>query len=350
MNSTEMKKAIITGITGQDASYLAEFLLEKNYKVYGTYRPSSTTNFWRIETLGIKDHPNLFLVEYDLTDPSDTIRLISTIKPDEIYNLAAQSFVGISFNQPIATSQINAIGPLYILEAIRNIDPTIKFYQASTSEMFGKVQCIPQDENTPLYPRSPYGIAKQFAHWMTINYRESYNMFCTCGILFNHESPLRGKEFITRKITDGLVRVKEGLIPFIELGNIYSKRDWGYAKDYIKGMWMMLQVDIPDTYVLSTGILYSIKDFISYTCEFLDIDLYWEGEGLDEIGIDRNTGKTIIKINSKFYRPCEVDLLVGDYSKAKEELGFEPKVELREICKMMVEHDLKIVRKEIRNL
>jgi len=350
MSECIVKKAIVTGITGQDAAYLAEFLLEMGYQVYGTYRRSTNTIFSRIETLGIRNHPNLYLVEYDLTDSGDSTRLISRIRPHEVYNLAAQSFVGISFDQPVATSQINSIGPLYLLEAIRNIDPSIKFYQASTSEMFGKVQTVPQNELTPFYPRSPYGISKQFAHWMTINYRESYGIFAACGILFNHESPLRGKEFITRKITDGLTRVKYGLLPHIELGNIYVQRDWGYAKDYVKCMWKMLQIDKPDIFVISTGKLYTIKQFIQFTCENLDIDIYWEGEGIDEIGIDRHTGKTIIKINPKFYRPCEVDMLIGDSSKAKEILDFEPSIDLKELCGLMVQSDIKLIEKEIKSI
>lgn len=349
MSDTTVKKAIVTGITGQDAAYLAEFLLEMGYHVYGTYRHSTSTSFSRIEALGIRNHPNLFLVEYDLTDSGDSTRLISRIRPHEVYNLAAQSFVGISFDQPVTTSQINAIGPLMLLEAIRNIDPTIRFYQASTSEMFGKVQTVPQNEATPLYPRSPYGVAKQFAHWTTINYRESYGIFASCGILFNHESPLRGKEFITRKITDGLVRVKNGLIPHIELGNIYAKRDWGYAKDYVKGMWKMLQVENPDVFVIATGKLYTIKEFIQFTCENLGFDIHWEGEGVDEVGIDRNTGNVIVRINPKYYRPCEVDLLIGDDTKAREILGFEHSIDLKELCRLMVENDLRLVEKEIKN-
>lgn len=248
-----MKTAIITGISGQDGAYLAELLLEKGYLVYGTYRRTSSVNFWRIQELGIKGHQNLKLVEYDLTDLGTNIALIQSVKPDEIYNLAAQSFVGVSFEQPTTTAKITGIGALNLLEAVRLIDPKIRFYQASTSEMFGKVQAVPQTETTPFWPRSPYGVAKLYAHWMTVNYRESYNIFGCSGILFNHESPLRGREFVTRKITDSIAKIKLGKLDCLELGNIDAMRDWGYAKEYVEGMWRMLQVDEPDTYVLATN-------------------------------------------------------------------------------------------------
>jgi len=342
-----MKTAVITGITGQDGAYLAQQLLEKNYKVYGTFRRTASTNYWRLDELGIRNHENLELVEYDLTDFSSSLRLIDNSKPDEVYNLAAQSFVGVSFDQPIATTQINALGPLALLEAIRTINPKIKFYQASTSEMFGKVQDIPQSENTVFYPRSPYGVAKVYAHMMVINYRESYDMFATSGILFNHESPLRGLEFVTRKITDGLARVKLGKQSHIEIGNMEAKRDWGYAKDYVDGMHRILQAETPDTYVLATGRTETVRSFVEMTCKALDIELAWEGEGVNELGFDTNTGKNIIKINPKFYRPAEVDLLIGDPTKAKNDLGWESKTTLEELCAMMVKADLQRVEKGI---
>ena len=347
---TLCKKAIITGIGGQDAAYLADLLLKKDYKVYGTYRRTTTLDFWRLRELEIEKHPNLFYIECDLIDFSSCLRIVKDINPLEIYNLAAQSFVGASFTQPISTVEINTIGALNFLESIRIINPKIKFYQASTSEMFGKVKSIPQTEETPFHPRSPYGVSKQGAHWLAINYRESYNIFASCGILFNHESPLRGKEFVTRKITDGLTRVKLGLLPFIEIGNIYSKRDWGFSGDYVESMWKMLQCEKPDDYILATGITYTIKDFINFTCKYLNINIEWIGDGIDEKAIDKDTCKVIIVINPKFYRPCEVDLLIGDYTKAKNKLGFEPKTSLEKLCQMMVESDIKRIRKEINNI
>lgn len=336
-----MKKAIITGITGQDGAYLSKLLLEKDYIVYGTYRRSSSVNFWRIAELGIENHPNLHLLEYDLTDQSANIRLISDIRPDEIYNLAAQSFVGVSFNQPIATAQITGLGALHLLEAIRIIDPKIRFYQASTSELFGKVHEVPQSENTPFHPRSPYGVAKLFAHWTTVNYRESYDIFGISGILFNHESPLRGREFVTRKITDGIAKIKLGKLDVLELGNLNAKRDWGYAKDYVEGMWRMLQIDTPDTFVLATGRTESVRDFVSMACKAAEMPIEWNGEGLDETAIDTRTGNVIVKINPAYYRPAEVDLLIGDASKAKLELGWIPETDLETLCSKMVEADLK---------
>lgn len=342
-----MKSAVITGITGQDGAYLAELLLDKGYKVYGTYRRTASTNFWRIEELGIRYNSNLHLVEYDLTELGSSIRLLEKAQPDEVYNLAAQSFVAVSFDQPITTAKITALGPVNLLEAIRIVNPKIKFYQASTSEMFGHVQEIPQSETTPLYPRSPYGVAKVYAHWMTINYRESYDIFGTSGILFNHESPLRGLEFVTRKITDGVARIKSGKQDFIELGNIDAKRDWGYAKDYVEGMYLMLQAEIPDTYVLATGRTERVRDFVEMSCKAVDINIEWKGAGIDEVGIDTASGKEIIKINSKFYRPAEVELLIGDPAKAKKDLGWEATTTLEELCGMMVEADLRRVEEGI---
>jgi GDPmannose 4,6-dehydratase len=333
--------AIITGITGQDGAYLAQLLLEKGYTVYGTYRRTSSVNFWRIEELGIAHHPRLHLVEYDLTDLSASIRLLETTQANEIYNLAAQSFVGVSFDQPLTTAAITALGPVHLLEAIRIVNPSIRFYQASTSEMFGKVQTIPQTEETPFYPRSPYGVAKLYAHWMTINYRESYNLFATSGILFNHESPLRGREFVTRKITDGLAKIKLGLLDRLELGNLDAKRDWGFAKDYVEGMWRMLQADRPDTYVLATNRTETVRDFVTLAARGLGIELAWQGEGTEETGIDTATGRTLVSINERFYRPAEVDLLIGNPQKARDELGWAPTTTLEQLCQMMVEADLR---------
>lgn len=335
-----MKKALITGITGQDAAYLAELLLGKGYKVFGTYRRTSSTNFWRIEELGIEDNPNLILLEYDLIDLSSAYRIISEVDPDEIYNLAAQSFVGVSFTQPIATAQITGIGTMNLLEAIRTINPNIKFYQASTSEMFGKVQAIPQNEETPFHPRSPYGVAKVFAHWATLNYQESYNLFATSGILFNHESPLRGKEFVTRKITDAVAKIHLGKQSIIELGNMDAKRDWGFAKEYVDGMYKMLQIDEPGTFVLATNKTQTVRDFVSLAFNAIDVNIVWKGKNENEIGKDSITGKTLIKVNPKFYRPAEVELLIGDASKANEKLNWKPKTTLKELCDMMVKKDI----------
>jgi len=336
-----LKTAIITGVTGQDGAYLAELLLEKGYIIYGTYRRTSSVNFWRMEELGIQNHPNLHLVEFDLTDLGTTFALVNKVQPDEIYNLAAQSFVGVSFEQPSTTANITGLGALNLLEAIRLINPKIKFYQASTSEMFGKVQEIPQTEATPFYPRSPYGVAKLYAHWMTINYRESYNIFGSSGILFNHESPLRGREFVTRKITDSIAKIKLGKLDVLELGNLDAKRDWGFAKEYVEGMWRMLQANEPDTYVLSTNRTETVRDFVSMAAKAVDINLEFKGQGEQEVGIDSATGKVIVSINPKFYRPAEVELLIGNAEKAKQVLGWEPKTNLESLCKMMVESDMR---------
>ncbi|OOE95380.1 GDP-mannose 4,6-dehydratase [Salinivibrio sp. IB643] len=336
-----MKTAVITGITGQDAAYLAELLLDKGYKVYGTYRRTSSVNFWRIEELGIEKHPNLELVEYDLTDLSSSIRLLQESGADEVYNLAAQSFVGVSFDQPLTTAEITGIGPVNLLEAIRIVNPKIRFYQASTSEMFGKVQEIPQRESTPFYPRSPYGVAKLYAHWMVINYRESYDIFATSGILFNHESPLRGQEFVTRKITDTVAKIKLGKLDVLELGNMDAKRDWGFAKDYVEGMWRMLQADKPDTYVLATNRTETVRDFVTMAFKAAGIELEWNGSEETETATDKANGKVVVKVNPKFYRPAEVDLLIGNPEKAKKELGWEPTTTLEELCSMMVEADLR---------
>ncbi len=336
-----MKTAIITGVTGQDGAYLAALLLGKDYKVFGTYRRTSSVNFWRIEELGVNRHPNLHLVEYDLTDLGASIRLLQTTKATEVYNLAAQSFVGLSFDEPITTAEITGIGPVNLLEAIRIVNPAIRFYQASSSEMFGKVQAIPQVESTPFYPRSPYGVAKLYAHWMTINYRESYNIFACSGILFNHESPLRGREFVTRKITDSMAKISLGLLDVLELGNMNAKRDWGFAKDYVEGMWRILQADKPDTYVLATHRTETVRDFVTLAARAAGFDPGWEGDAENEIAVDRRSGKTLVKVNPNFYRPAEVELLIGNPEKANRELGWKTRTTLEQLCQMMVEADLR---------
>lgn len=336
-----MKKSIVTGITGQDGAYLAELLLGKGYEVYGTYRRTSSVNFWRIEELGIQNHPNLHLVEYDLTDLSASIRLLQTTEATEVYNLAAQSFVGVSFEQPVTTAEITGLGAVNLLEAIRIVNPKIRFYQASTSEMFGKVQEIPQKESTPFYPRSPYGVAKLYAHWMTVNYRESYGIFGASGILFNHESPLRGREFVTRKITDSMAKIKLGKLDVLELGNLDAKRDWGFAKEYVEGMWRILQADVPDTYVLATNRTETVRDFVSMAAKAAGFDLKWEGTAEAEVGIDKASGKTLVRVNPKFYRPAEVELLIGNPEKAFRELGWKPETSLEQLCQMMVEADIR---------
>ena len=335
------KTAILTGITGQDGAYLAQLLLEKGYRVYGTYRRTSSVNFWRIEELDIQNHANLHLVEYDLTDLGSSMALVQKVQPDEIYNLAAQSFVGVSFDQPSTTAQITGIGALNLLEAIRLVNTKIRFYQASTSEMFGKVQAIPQVEDTPFYPRSPYGVAKLYAHWMTVNYRESYNIFGSSGILFNHESPLRGREFVTRKITDSVAKIKLGKLDCLELGNIDAKRDWGFAREYVEGMWRMLQADEPDTFVLATNRTETVRDFVRMAFKGAGITLDFKGSAENETALDTATGKTVMRINPKFYRPAEVELLIGNPAKAKAKLGWAPETTLEQLCQMMVEADLR---------
>lgn len=336
-----MKTAVITGVCGQDGAYLAELLLKKGYKVYGAYRRTSSVNFWRMEELGILNDPNLNLVEYDLTDASASVRLLQQAEPDELYNLAAQSFVGVSFGQPVTTAKITGIGALNLLEAIRIVNPKIRFYQASTSEMFGKVQAVPQNEDTPFYPRSPYGVAKLYAHWITVNYRESYGIFGCSGVLFNHESPLRGREFVTRKITDAVSRIKLGKTRSMELGNIDAQRDWGFAREYVDGMWRMLQANEPDTYVLATNRTVSVRDFVRMAFKVAEIDVEFRGTNEEEIAINASTGETVMRINPDFYRPAEVDLLIGDAAKAKEKLDWQPSTTLEQLCGMMVEADLR---------
>lgn len=336
-----MKIALITGISGQDGSYLAQYLLENGYVVYGTYRRTSSVNFWRIQELGIFGNPNLILVEHDLTDLSSSIRLLQRSQATEVYNLAAQSFVGVSFDQPITTAEISGVGALNLLEAIRCVDPSIRFYQASTSEMFGKVQAIPQCETTPFWPRSPYGVAKLYAHWITVNYRESHGIFGCSGILFNHESPLRGREFVTRKISDSVAKVKLGLLDCFELGNIDAKRDWGYAREYVRGMHSMLQADEPDTYVLATGRTQTVRDFVEMAFRTADIEVEFVGAREEERAVNKKTGLTVMKVNPRFYRPAEVELLIGDPAKANSTLGWKATTSLEDLCHLMVEADLR---------
>ncbi len=336
-----MKSVIITGITGQDGAYLAQLLLDKGCKVFGTYRRTSSVNLWRLEELGITQHPNLRLVEFDLTDLSNCIRLLQSSEATEIYNLAAQSFVGVSFEQPITTAEITGVGAVNLLETIRIVNPKVRFYQASTSEMFGKVQAVPQKEETPFYPRSPYGVAKLYAHWMTINYRESYGIFAASGILFNHESPLRGVEFVTRKITDSLAKIRLGKLDVLELGNLDASRDWGYAKEYVDGMWRMLQAEQPDTFVLSTDRTESVRSFVQMAAKAAGFELEFQGSGESEVAVDRLSGKTLVRVNPRFYRPAEVELLIGDSSKARRELGWDPGTTLEQLCDMMVKADIR---------
>lgn len=339
------KKAIITGIRGQDGAYLARNLLEKGYEVYGADRRSGDTTFWRLNELGIfRDVKVLYM---DLLELTNILRTIEKINPDEVYNLAAQSFVGTSFEQPIITSDINAMGVIRLLEVLRLVGGGTKFYQASTSEMFGKVRGVPQNEDTPFHPRSPYGVAKLYAHWATVNYRESYKMFACSGILFNHESPLRGLEFVTKKITSAVAAIKKGRQERIVLGNLDSKRDWGFAGDYVEGMRLMLQQDEADDYVLSTGETHSIREFVEAAFRHIDIEIRWQGEGSAGKGIDTKTGKVMVEVSPEFYRPAEVDMLIGDSSKAKNKLGWEPKVRFNELVQMMVEWDLKDTQKTV---
>jgi GDPmannose 4,6-dehydratase len=330
--------ALVTGITGQDGAYLADLLLKKGYKVLGAYRRTSSVNTWRLDELGITDR--IEMVPFDLLEDSNILRVLQKHKPREIYNLAAQSFVGISFEQPLYTAQADALGPTRILEAIRQVDPTIRFYQASTSEMFGKVQAVPQVESTPFYPRSPYGVAKLYGHWITVNYRESFNIHASSGILFNHESPFRGLEFVTRKITGSLARIRHGQQQVLELGNIDAKRDWGFAGDYVEGMWRMLQQDKADDYILATNRTQTVRTFISAAAPVAGFDLRWEGSGDSEKAFDTKTGKLVIAINPAFYRPAEVELLIGDPAKAKAKLGWTPTVTFEQLAEMMIRKDL----------
>ena len=335
-----MKTALITGVTGQDGAYLAKFLLSRGYQVYGTYRRSSTPNFWRIQELGIFEHPRLHLREFDLTDLSAGLRLIASTEPDEIYNLAAQSFVHVSFDQPITTANITGLGPVYLLEAIRATNPRIRFYQASTAEMFGAAQAIPQDETTPFYPRSPYGAAKLYAHWMTVNYREAYGIFAATGILFNHKSPLRGPEFVTRKISIAVSRIAAGLQKVLELGNLNSIRDWGYAEEYVEGMWRILQAPDPDTFVLASNRAVTVRDYATLSFKAAGIDLEWVGSGDQERGVSASNGATLVRVNPQFYRPSEVEVLIGNAEKARSKLGWEATTSLELLSNMLVKADI----------
>jgi GDPmannose 4,6-dehydratase len=346
-----MKKALITGITGQDGSYLAELLLEKGYEVHGIIRRSSSFNTDRLEHLYKDPHvkdARMFLHYGDLSDASNLSRLIEKIKPDEIYHLGAQSHVRVSFDIPEYTADVTGLGTLRILDAIRESGIKTKFYQASSSEMFGLVQEVPQKETTPFYPRSPYGCAKVYGYWITKNYRESYDLFACNGILFNHESPRRGETFVTRKVTRGLARIKLGLDKKLYMGNIDAKRDWGFAKDYVEAMWMMLQVDKPDDYVVATGETHTVREFIEKAGQHLGFDIVWEGEGVKEKGIDKKSGKTIIEIDPKYFRPAEVDLLIGDASKAKKILGWTPKTKFEDLVRLMAESDFEDQKKNLK--
>ena len=334
------KTALITGITGQDGGYLAKLLLEKGYHVVGLYRRGATDTFSKLKEHGILDQ--LELRDFDLLEFSNICRLLRKYQPDELYNLAAQSFVAASWEEPIYTAQADGMGVLYLLEAIREFSPKTRFYQASTSEMFGKAQAVPQGETTPFYPRSPYGVAKLMAHWMVTNYRESFGLHASSGILFNHESPMRGKEFVTRKITSHFARLVTGQTQEpLELGNLNAKRDWGFAGDYVEAMWLMLQQPTPDYYVVATGETHIIREFVEEAGKVCGFDIAWQGKEDKETGIDRKTGKTLVRVNPKFYRPAEVELLLGDPSKAEKVLGWKRKVDYKGLCKMMMETDLK---------
>ena len=328
------KTALITGVTGQDGAYLSKLLLEKGYEVHGAYRRTASTDFGRLAELGVEK--DVKRVSFDLLESANILRVIERIQPDEVYNLAAQSFVALSFEQPIYTADADGLGAARILEAIRTFAPKARFYQASTSEMFGKVHAIPQTEETPFHPRSPYGVAKLYGHWITKNYRESYGMHACSGILFNHESPLRGTEFVTRKITATLALMRHGKADILELGNLDAKRDWGFAGDYVEGMWRMLQTDEPDDFVLATGRTETVRDFVAYAAKAAGFDLEWDGDDAR----DRATGRPIVRVNPEFHRPAEVDLLLGDATKAKEKLGWVAKVNLEGLVTMMVEADL----------
>ena len=338
-----MKHALITGITGQDGSYLAELLLEKGYEVYGIMRRKSVVDYGNVEHIKDKIH----FIYADMTDPISLITAMKISQADEVYNLAAQSFVATSWEQPLATANIDALGVTNMLEAIRIVKPEARFYQASTSEMFGKVQAIPQSETTPFYPRSPYGVTKLYGHWITKNYRESYDLFACSGILFNHESERRGKEFVTRKITDAAARIKLGKQDCVELGNLSAKRDWGHSKDYVRAMWLMLQADAPDDYVVATGETRTVREFAETAFRHLGIEVKWEGEGVNEKGVDAATGKVVVRVNPQFFRPAEVELLLGDPAKAEEKLGWKREISFSQLVERMVKNDFDLVSKEV---
>ena len=337
-----MKRALITGITGQDGSYLAELLLEKGYEVYGIMRRKSVVDYGNVNHI----HDKLHLIYADMTDAVSLIKAMQTSQADEVYNLAAQSFVATSWDTPLGTADIDALGVTNLLEAIRTVKPEARFYQASTSEMFGMVQEIPQKETTPFYPRSPYSVAKLYGHWITKNYRESYGLFACSGILFNHESERRGKEFVTRKITDAAARIKLGLQECLDLGNLDAKRDWGHSQDYVYAMWMMLQQDKPDDYVIATNETRTVREFVQAAFAAAGMDVEFRGKGLEETGVDRATGRTVVRVNPKFFRPAEVELLLGDPSKAERELGWKRRVSFDELVSRMVQNDLALVRAE----
>jgi GDPmannose 4,6-dehydratase len=332
-----VKTALITGVLGQDGAYLSKLLLDKGYEVWGAFRRSSSLNDWRLRRLGV--HDKIKLIPFELLEFSNIVRVIEKVQPDEVYNLAAQSFVGVSFEQPIFTADVDGVGVARLLEAIRMVKPEARFYQASTSEMFGKIQEELQSETTPFYPRSPYGVAKLYAHWITVNYREAFELHANSGILFNHESPLRGIEFVTRKITSTLVRIGRGEAELLELGNMNAKRDWGFAGDYVEGMWRMLQQETADDYVLATGRTETVRDFVHLAGKAAGFELEFEGEGLDEVAVDRKSGKTLVRVNPDYFRPAEVDVLIGDATKARTKLGWAPKVDLEELAEMMVKAD-----------
>ena len=336
-----MKTALITGIRGQDGAYLAKLLLEKGYRVYGADRRSGDSSNWRLKELGIDS--DVQIVYMDLLELTNILRTIEKIKPDEVYNLAAQSFVKVSFDQPILTADIDAMGVLRLLEALRTHNPSARFYQASTSEMFGKVQEVPQSEKTPFYPRSPYGVAKLFAHWMTVNYRESYGMFACSGILFNHESPLRGLEFLTRKVTHAVARIQKGIQDKVIVGNLNAKRDWGYAQEYVEAMWRMLQQNQPDDYVIATGETHTVREWIECAFRAAGYELAWKGEGVNEKGINVKDGRVLVEVSPEFFRPTEVEMLIGDASRAKKQLGWQPQTTFSRLLELMVEADLKRV-------
>lgn len=340
-----MKTAFITGITGQDGSYLAELLLEKGYNVHGMVRRSSSFNRWRIDHIIKSGNENFHLHYGDLSDSSSMNKIIQNTNPDEVYNLGAQSHVGISFQLPEYTSDVTALGTIRLLDVLRETKSSAKFYQASTSELYGKVAETPQKETTPFYPRSPYGVAKLYSYWITVNYRESYDMYACNGILFNHESPRRGENFITRKISLNLARIKLGLINSFSLGNLDSKRDWGYAPDYVEGMWRMLQQDKPEDFVLSTNETHTVREFVEEAAKALDINIEWQGEGVAEKCFDTKSGKMIVEVNPKFFRPAEVELLLGDNSKAKEKLNWHPKTKFKELAKLMALSDFETQKK-----
>lgn len=338
-----MKRALITGVTGQDGSYLAELLLEKGYEVYGIMRRKSVVDYGNVDHIKDKIH----FIYADMTDPVSLISAMKISQADEVYNLAAQSFVATSWDTPLGTADIDALGVTNMLEAIRTVKPEARFYQASTSEMFGKVQAIPQCETTPFYPRSPYGVAKLYGHWITKNYRESYGMYACSGILFNHESERRGKEFVTRKITDAVARIKQGVQDCVELGNMDAKRDWGHSKDYVKAMWLMLQQDEADDYVIATNETRTVREFVDIAFKHVDMNIVWEGEGVNEVGKDKATGKVVVKVNPQFFRPAEVELLIGNPEKAEKALGWKREISFAELVERMVKNDMELVAKEI---